>query len=181
MEVQLRPVPVEEREALLNLLEKYNYEFSQYDNRDVNRKGLYGYRYLDNYWTEENRFAYFIEVDGKLAGFVLVNNHPEQKGRVTDFSIAEFFVLYKYRKKGVGRAAFFLLMKMHPGTWQLRCHPKNLPSEYFWDNVIETLTGGQYEKISFCPGCEFPDGSLAHVYYFDSRTVKYVPDFIPEM
>ncbi|HHX71489.1 MAG TPA: GNAT family N-acetyltransferase [Clostridiales bacterium] len=169
MEINLRPVPMEEREVLANLLEKYNYEFSQYDDRDVNPLGLYGYRYLDHYWTEASRFAYFIEADGKLAGFVMVNNHPVLEGRKTDFSLAEFFVLYKYRRQGVGKRAFLLLMEKHQGTWQLHCHPKNVPSVYFWDCVVGTLTGGQFEKISFCPGTEYPDGTLAHVYYFDSR------------
>jgi len=74
MQVDLRPVALEDREILANLLEKYDYEFSQYDDRDVNKLGLYGYKYLDFYWTEDDRFAYFIEVDGKLAGFVMVNN-----------------------------------------------------------------------------------------------------------
>ena len=55
MKVELQLVKLEEREILSNLLEKYDYEFSQYDNRDVNKLGLYGYQYLDYYWTEKNR------------------------------------------------------------------------------------------------------------------------------
>ena len=39
---------------------------------DVNDDGAYGYRYLDHYWTEEGRYAYFIKVSGKLAGFVMI-------------------------------------------------------------------------------------------------------------
>lgn len=53
MNVELQRVKLEEREILSNLLEKYDYEFSQYDNRDVNKLGLYGYQYLDYYWTEK--------------------------------------------------------------------------------------------------------------------------------
>lgn len=65
MDVALREVPLEEREILANLLEKYLYEFSQYDGCDINKLGLYGYKYLDCYWLEDKRWAYFIEVDGK--------------------------------------------------------------------------------------------------------------------
>ncbi len=103
MNIKLQQVKIEEREVLANLLEKYDYEFSQYDNRDLNSLGLYGYKYLDCYWIEENRWAYFIEVDGHLAGFVMVNNFPEADGRETGFSIAEFFVMHKYRRNLVGQ------------------------------------------------------------------------------
>lgn len=53
MNIELVAIDVNEKEILRNLLEKYDYEFSQYDQRDVNDLGLYGYDYLDNYWTEE--------------------------------------------------------------------------------------------------------------------------------
>ena len=36
MEIAITPVKLEEKEILRNLLEKYNYEFSQYDNEEVN-------------------------------------------------------------------------------------------------------------------------------------------------
>lgn len=85
MKVELQLVKLEEREILSNLLEKYDYEFSQYDNRDVNKLGLYGYQYLDYYWTEKNRWAYFIVVDGNLGGFVMVIDLPEVDDRETDF------------------------------------------------------------------------------------------------
>lgn len=106
MNIELRQACLEDREILSNLLEKYDYEFSQYDNRDVNKLGLYGYKYLDYYWAEEKRWAYFIVVDQKLAGFIMVNDYSEVEERKTDFVISEFFVMYKYRHLGVGRQAF---------------------------------------------------------------------------
>ena len=33
----------EDRDTVMNLLEKYLYEFSQWEKTDVNDKGLYGY------------------------------------------------------------------------------------------------------------------------------------------
>ena len=73
--VQIRVVEEREKSVLRQLLELYQYDFSMFDNADVNAHGYYGYRYLDHYWTESDRQAYFIVSDGKLAGFVLVNNH----------------------------------------------------------------------------------------------------------
>lgn len=73
-EVKLKRVAIEERQIFANLLEKYIHEFSKYTLVDVNPLGLYGDLYLDYYWVEHKRWAYFIYVDAKLAGFVIVNN-----------------------------------------------------------------------------------------------------------
>ena len=168
MNVVLKQAVIEDREILANLIEKYEYEFSQYDGRDVNRLGLYGYEYLDYYWTAEKRWAYFIEVDGKLAGFVMVNDFPEVEDRKTDFSIAEFFVMYKYRKKGIGRQAFFMAVDLHKGKWQLKRHPGNLGSVHFWDKVIDEYTDGKYELIRNYPKTEYADGTLGDIFFFDN-------------
>lgn len=168
MNIILKQVQLEDREILANLLEKYDYEFSQYDNRDVNKLGLYGYKYLDYYWTEEKRWAYFIEVDGKLAGFAMVIDLPEVEGTETDFQLSEFFVMYKYRRSGVGREAFFKVLDKHKGRWQLRRHPKNITSVYFWDNVINEYTKGRYELIKSHPKLDYADGTLGDVFFFDN-------------
>ena len=87
MEICLKPVELKEKGTLQNLLEKYLYEFSQWEKMDVDQNGLYGYEYLDFYWTEENRHPFFILADGKLAGFVLVNDEPEVEAD-TDYTMA---------------------------------------------------------------------------------------------
>ena len=168
MNIELRQACLEDREILSNLLEKYDYEFSQYDNRDVNKLGLYGYKYLDYYWVEEKRWAYFIVVDQKLAGFIMVNDYSEVEDRKTDFVISEFFVMYKYRHLGVGRQAFFKVLELHKGTWQLKRHPKNIPSVHFWNKVVCEYTKGKYEMIESYPNTEYDDGTLADVFFFKS-------------
>jgi predicted acetyltransferase len=166
--MELRQVQAEDREILSNLLEKYDYEFSQYDLRDVNKLGLFGYKYLDYYWTEEKRWAYFIMVDEKLAGFVMVIDMPEVEGTETDFQMAEFFVMYKYRRSGIGKQAVFQVLDKHKGCWQLRRHPKNIASVYFWNNVISEYTNGKFELIESHPQCGYGDGTLGDVFFFTS-------------
>ncbi len=166
--VELKQVTIDEKEILGNLLEKYSYEFSQWDKRDVNKLGLYGYQYLDYYWTEKKRWAYFILVDDKLAGFAMVVNLPEVDDRETDFQMAEFFVLHKYRRLGVGRQAFFKVLDMHKGRWQLKRHPANIASVIFWDKVIKEYTNGRFELIKAYPGTEYDDGTLGDVFFFEN-------------
>ncbi len=58
MRIELVQVRKEEKKSFGIFLEKYDYEFSQYDLRDVNALGLYGYDWLDCYWTEERRWPF---------------------------------------------------------------------------------------------------------------------------
>lgn len=166
-EIKIVPVKIEEKEILKNLLEKYDYEFSQYDNRDVNILGLYGYDYLDYYWTEEKRWSFFIKVDGNLAGFVMVNDHAEVELN-TDYTLAEFFVMYKYRKLGIGKYVATKIFDMFHGKWQLKRHPKNIASVYFWNSVISEYTNGKYELLQSYENTEYDDGTLADVFVFNS-------------
>ncbi len=171
MEIAITPVKLEEKEILRNLLEKYNYEFSQYDNEEVNSLGLYGYDWLDCYWTEENRFAFFIRVQNQLAGFFMVNDYPESKIR-TDYCMAEFFVLYKYRRGGVGSYAANWAFDHFPGTWQLKRHPKNRASVLFWDRVVREYTKGNYQISEGIPGHGYGDGTPAEFLFFSTGMEK---------
>lgn len=164
MNVLLREVAEEEKEILRNLLEKYLFEFSQWDDAPLNALGLFGYRYLDCYWTEENRFPFFIFVEGELAGFALVNDYlevPEQ----TDYTMSEFFVLHRYRKKGVASEAAKQLFARFPGRWQLKYHPHNFVSARFWNRVVGE-TDPQYRRLEAYPNVDYPDGTAGTVLLF---------------
>ncbi len=167
MKITIEPVEKDEKEILRNLLEKYKYEFSQYDDTDVNNLGLYGYEYVDNYWTEENRYPFFIKVDGKLAGFIMVNDYPEVEIE-TNYSMSEFFVMYKYRGYGVGKYAAKYIFDKLRGKWQLKIHPKNSISEKFWIKIIDEYTKGNYTLIRNAPEAMCDGGATGHVMVFDT-------------
>ena len=146
MEICLRAVPLAEKETLRNLLEKYLYEFSEWVDQDVDDRGLYGYRYLDDYWTEDKRWPFLITADGRLAGFALVKAYPIV-GMDADYTMAEFFVMRKYRKRGVGRQAAFQLFERFPGKWQLKYYQDNKASAGFWNRIVGEYTGRAYERL----------------------------------
>ena len=54
--MELLKVSYEQKTVLRNLMELYQYDMSKYEaesENDVNEYGLYDYKYLDHYWTEE--------------------------------------------------------------------------------------------------------------------------------
>ena len=147
MKIKLTAVKREDKEILRNLMEKYDYELSQYGNDDVNKLGLYGFDYLDNYWQEgAKRWAFFISVNGKLAGFaMIISDYFYLDGRETDYVMSDFFVMYKYRNAGVGKFAANYLFDKFKGIWQLNTIDKNIGSIEFWKKVIGDYTDNTYE------------------------------------
>lgn len=168
--IDLIEVRLEEKEVLYNLIEKYQYEFSQWEKTDVNENGMYGYEYLDCYFTEKNRYPYFIKVDGKLAGFIMVSDYPEVPEYKTDYCISEFFIMYKYRRSGVGSDSVYKVLDLHHGKWQLKRHPHNMASVHFWNNVINKYTEGNYKLVESYPNREvdYDDGTPADVLFFEN-------------
>jgi predicted acetyltransferase len=167
MNITIEKITIEEKEILRNLLEKYNYEFSQYDSRDVNKLGLYGYDYLDHYWIENNRYAYFIKADNNLAGFIMVNNYQEINIK-TNYTISEFFVMYKYRRLGIGKYVVNYILNKFKGKWQLKYHPKNIVSENFWIKIINEYTKGKYEIIKDRIEARYEDGTIGNIILFET-------------
>lgn len=165
--VKIVPVRCDEKEILRNLLEKYNFEFSRWDKRDVNDLGLYGYAYLDHYWTEKERYAFFIKVNDKLAGFAMINAYAETVDPI-NHGIAEFCILPKYRRMGVGRAALFQIFDRIRGKWHLKMHPHNTAAKSFWCNVISEYTNGNYRLCEAVPGTEFDDGTPEDQIFFEN-------------
>jgi predicted acetyltransferase len=163
MLIEVIPIKEEEKLILSHLLELYHYEFSDFEKTDVNALGLYGYSYLDYYWTEDRRFAYFIKVDGHLAGFAMVCDYCYvSKDPSTNF-IAEFFVMRKYRRQGIGLKVATDVLKRHPGKWELTVHPDNTRSHHFWEKVIQNVSE-TYEVIRDIE--DVYEGRLATAYLF---------------
>ena len=165
MKTSIKRVYSGEKDTLANLLEKYNYEFSQYDKRQFDNNGLFGYKYLNNYFKESGRFAYFIFVDDTLAGFALINKYKECD-RPIDWSIAEFFVSYNFRRQGVATEAVRQIFNIHKGWWHIKYHKKNVASVVLW-NKIAKMYSDDYE---LCIGDEpFDDGTEASVLFFEVK------------
>jgi predicted acetyltransferase len=128
-QVRVDAATVEERDVVARLLELYAHDFSERNGADVGDDGLYGYRHLDAYWTEPDRQPFLFRVDGRLAGFALVRTGPP-------VDMAEFFVLRKYRRGGIGTDAARAVFARHPGQWQVRQQWENTGAIDFWRRAI---------------------------------------------
>jgi predicted acetyltransferase len=148
MKVEVSAVPKPKKAIIAHLLQLYLYEFSELEGFDVGRDGLFRYGYLNSYWEDATRFPFLISVDTHIAGFVLVNSityaHTEGGAR----SVAEFFILRKYRRRGVGRAAAFHIFGLFPGKWEVREIESNVAGQRFWRKIISEYTDGDFKEVS---------------------------------
>jgi predicted acetyltransferase len=125
-------------------MQLYLYDFSEFERFDIGRNGLYENEHLDLYWAEPDRHAFLISVDDQLAGFVLVNSYVCLEENQGAKSIAEFFVMRKYRRQGIGRIAARGIFDMFSGKWEVRQIRSNTAGQLFWRNVIGEYTRGRF-------------------------------------
>ena len=111
-----------------------------------------------------------VRLQGQLIGLVLVNHYPEVPNTEMDFCLSEFFIMHKYRRNGYGREAARKAFDLHHGRWQLKCHPKNTASVFFWNSVVDAYTNGASTLIENYPDPEvdYDDGTSANVFFFEN-------------
>ncbi len=142
MDYQLAKVKYQAKDKLYRLLEYSLYEGSFYMDKDVNDECLFEYKWFDNYFTDDDRDAYFIKTNNKYIGYVMVNENL--KFNKCGKCIAEFFIMPKYRRNHVGKNVAFEIFDMYQGDWEVQPMENNINAYSFWSNIIKEYTNGNY-------------------------------------
>lgn len=145
--VELIQATYTEKSILRNLLELYCYDMSEYEDRHVNAHGLYGYRYLDHYWTEAGRTPLLLRVQSNWGGFALVRTMTDASGQ-HEHHMAEFFIMKCFRNHGIGRHVAHTLFDRFPGPWSLMIVPRNGPAQSFWRKTVGAYIGDNFQEAT---------------------------------
>lgn len=142
MDIYLDRVTKEKKDVLYRLLEYSLYEESLNDGNEMNEEGIYVYNHFEDYFTDDDRYAYFIrEKDSeKLLGFVMINQYVQKVDN--GHSIAEYMVIPKYRKNHIGKKVAFECFDMFPGQWEVSPSLGSESAYMFWNKVINEYTNG---------------------------------------
>lgn len=129
---------------LSNLLELYIHDLSAaFPSIELGPDGRFGYGKLALYWSEpERRFPFLIRLAGRVVGFALATRGSPATDDPDVLDVAEFFVIRRYRRSGVGRRAAVLLWNRLPGEWTVRVSEGNPGALPFWAGVIADFTSG---------------------------------------
>jgi len=143
--VFLEPVARRDAAVLGNLFELYLHDMSEAFPLELGADGRFGYERLPEYFAAPGkRFPFWIRHGGALAGFALAMRGSAATDDPAHLDVAEFFVLRRYRRTGVGREAAFALFDRLRGHWVVRVSTGNRRGSAFWPAVVAEYTGGAF-------------------------------------
>lgn len=147
--VVIRKVKKSEKQIIKNLFQLYSYDFSEMYLDDVDENGLFKeYTYMHEYFTDDkDRAAYLIMVDDKIAGFFMMNKYPILSPEGSN-SIAEFFIMRKYRQGGFGLYAANYIFDNYPGDMEIKVLENNISAIIFWDKAIKSNAAIKQHAVS---------------------------------
>ena len=142
--------------VIANLLELYSHDLSQAFGLELGADGRFGYKSLPLYWTTpEERFPFLIRCGIRIVGFALLARGSPASDNPEDFDVAEFFIVRRHRRRGVGRRAAFLLFDRLPVRWIVRVSEGNPSGWQFWASTLGQYTHGELVETTL-PGVPHP-------------------------
>jgi predicted acetyltransferase len=150
--ISLSPATKAERAALDNLMQLYVYDWSEVRPMDVGDDGRFPDYPLEAYWQDAGRHPLLLRVDGRLAGFALVSEGSRLTGAPGVFDMAEFFVMRRYRRQGIGAVAAAAAFDRFKGPWEIRQRDENTAATAFWRRAVDRYTGGNYREVRWDDG-----------------------------
>jgi len=164
LEYTLVEVEDADYELIQNLIRFYIYDMSEFTGWACPSNGLFGGVDDQAYyfgkrpdlkealwpdgWTGK---GYKVLVDNEIIGFCLVRLFTQDTYQLND--IGEFFILRKFRNKGLGKQVAHAIFDRFPGNWQVRQMVANRPAQAFWRKTISAYTQDQFND-----GLKFVDG-----------------------
>ncbi len=144
--VEIVPASADDHLTIENLFQLYAYDWSEVLGLDVGEDGRFRQGHLEGYWTDAACHPFLFRVDGCPGGFALVCARSRLSGVVGVFDMAEFFVMRRYRRQGIGRQVACALFNRFKGSWEIRQRAEHAAATTFWRDVISRHTGGQYQE-----------------------------------
>jgi predicted acetyltransferase len=176
-EVDVRSAKKREASLIAPLLQDYMAEFAEFESVEQDEDGNYLYPYFDHYWEDPNRYPFLFRIGDVPAGFALLRFDVDPMNGTELMDMAEFYVVPRFRREGVGRDAATRLWDLFPGRWSVRVLRSNKNAYPFWKETIRVYTSSNYNE-------QPPDGFIGGMYTFtfDSATDADIPDDLePDM
>jgi predicted acetyltransferase len=143
--VSVEPASEVERPLLEGLIQFYIYDFSEMQPADpddfaFDECGRYRPFDTTDLWGREGYYPLVIRVDGRAAGFALVNT-VSHRGGIVERNMGEFFVARLYRRRGVATEAVRQILALCPGRWEVAVAERNHAAKAFWPRAITAAPG----------------------------------------
>ena len=148
--IKLIPASLKDHPTIQNMGRFYVYDMSEYlgdeDGWQMPEDGLYECIDFKKYWQTENTFPFLIRYENELAGFVIVDKKGSELE--IDFNMAQFFILRKFKNKGVGTYVAHEIFNKFEGAWEVMVMPENVGAYKFWKSIIGKYTNDNFMEYT---------------------------------
>ena len=143
--ITLRAIAPGEEGALAQLFQLYCYDNSAWSSEDVLADGRYDVcdAALAEYVHVPGQTAAWIEVDGALAGFFVTE--PVMAGAVPVQELSDFFILKKYRRRGLALEVLRRVLLGSDKTWLVAMFRADAAACAFWQQAFARLPFARVE------------------------------------
>jgi ribosomal-protein-alanine N-acetyltransferase len=149
-QISLDPASLSEYPVIQNLARFYVYDMSEFLGNEggweLPEDGLFECIDFKKYWEDKNSFPFLIRYKNEIAGFVIV----DKKGSDAEieFNMAQFFILRKFKNKGIGKYVATEIFKKFPGIWEVMVIPGNEGAYRFWRATIKNFSQNNFTEYS---------------------------------
>ncbi len=143
-DIELKIAEPHERPVIENMMQLYIHDFSEFwagrEDGELGPDGRFFDYPLDSYWRDEAHIPLLLRSEGRLVGFALLNARPHS-GRALDRNMAEFFIVRKHRRGGMGTVAAQAIFSRFPGVWETAVARANAAALAFWRKAAANHPG----------------------------------------
>lgn len=137
MDFELKQIGKHNLKTLENLFQLYIHDISKELPWDCNENGIFETYSLQDWLKNNQNFGYFVYVQDKLAGFVMVDKEFKVlTNKNNNYNLSEIFILNNYKGKGLASSVVKKIFEMYKGNWECRPVPKSISAQTFWEKVF---------------------------------------------
>lgn len=177
--ITLESVETDDYHIIKKLAQLYVYDTSKELGFSISEDGLYHPKSYRCYCEDKDKIAYLIKVYDEIAGFALINQNGLEE--YTDWKVDQFFILAKFQKSGVGKAAAKKIWQRHPGKWEVSVLPENILALNFWEKVITDFTNNTFKKKKKFIDFATKQTERVFFYFNNSTSLKPQVEITPKL
>ena len=94
---------------------------------------------MHEYLEDPDFDCYLLKVKEEWAGFAIVKKNLQLESSDHESQVsqmAEFFLVRKFRRKGIAKVIVFRIFDSYPGKWVVEVWPENRVACSFWNSTI---------------------------------------------
>ena len=164
-DIHIIPATLDQLAIIQNLGRFYVYDMSEYMGWDIPVDGLYECIDFRKYWQTREAFPFLIRYRDELVGFAIVDK--KGSNHTIEFNMAQFFILRKFKNKGIGAYVAKHCFTQFQGVWEVMVMPGNEGAYRFWRSIITKYTKHQFTE--YTAAVAHFDNSLKNIFKFNSK------------